>query len=434
MSDQTQPLPETIQIPVRHSSLAAIEARRLKVRESQQDLKRKLSDSALERGSEKHIKLQIEGTILEREELRLDKAEIDLEISKNRTNQKSFRDASRTTSNRIISLGDELWQLRRKLKAHNESMGKAAILTPDSEGAFVSALLHLYKDPNVSKKRSSTAQSDMRKNTIAMYNALATEKDIDGGNAGPSWLQCLISGEFRPKEEIKAAHIVPASLGPELVDYIFGNGTGSRLFSADNCMMLYHGLEKAFDSGNFVIVPMDPTEKPIRRWKTVLVNQGSRNQKIGLPSLGSLGLLDEREIKFPTYHRPAARFFYYHFLVSLLRCRYYQQPGWQEVWQKLKTSQPWPTPGRYLRESMLLCLARATDSEISDDTIEKLIQEHTFSTTDRLSDDEEEEIVRRMQEIHEGKIKEQEEQEEVGIVVDGENEDQEEEAMEENEN
>ena len=170
-------------------------------------------------------------------------------------------------------------------------------------------------------------------------------------------------------------------------------------------------------------------EKPIRRWKTVLVNQGSRNQSIGLASLGSLGLLDEREIKFPTDHRPAARFLYYHFLISLLHCRYYQQPGWQEVWQKLKTGQPWPTPGRYLRESMLLCLERATDSGIGDDTIEKLIQEHTFSTTDRLSDDEEEEIVRRMQEIHEGKIKEQEEREELEIEVD-----EEEEAMEGNEN
>jgi hypothetical protein len=417
MPDQPQALPAMIQIPMRLSSIAAVEEQRLNLRTSQQDLKRKLSDSSLERGSEKHIRLQIEGVTLEREGLKLDKIEFDLEASQNRIDHKSHRDACRSTNKRIISLGDELWELRRKLRAHDESVGKAAVLTPDSEGAFVSALLHLYKDPRTSKKRSSTMQTDMRKKAIIAYNAFATKGDIESDNAGPGWLRCTISGELRPEAEIKAAHIVPANLGPELVDYIFGKGTGSRLFSIDNCMMLYHGLEQAFDSGNFVIVPADPVERPIRRWKTILINESSRNQKIGLSALGHLGLLDEREIKFPTTHRPAARFLYYHFLTSLLRCRYYQQPGWEGVWAKMKTGQPWPTPGRYLRESMLLCLAKATDSGIDDDTIEKITREHTFSSPDRLSAHEEEEIARRIQEIRERRIEEEE-----GIEEDGKEE------------
>ncbi|KAI9767050.1 MAG: hypothetical protein M1839_004640 [Geoglossum umbratile] len=411
---------------MRFSSIAAVEEQRLKLRTSQQDLKRKLSVTSLERGSGKHIRLQIEEVTLEQEELKLNKAQFDLEAGQNRIDHKVHRNACRSTNKRIISLGDDLWELRRKLRAHDESVGKAAILMPDSEGAFVSALLRLYKDPNTSKKRSSTRQTDMREKAIIAYSALATKGDIKSYNAGSSWLRCTISGEFKPKIEIKAAHIVPASLGPELVDYVFGNGTGSRLFSTDNCIMLYRGLEQAFDSGNFVIVPADPAERPIRRWKTVLVNESSRNQRIDLSTIGHLGLLDEREIKFPTDYRPAARFLYYHFLTSLLRCRYYQQPGWEKVWAKMKTGQPWPTPGRYLRESMLLCLAKAADSGICDDTIEELVREHTFSTADRLSVHEEEEIARRIQEIGERQTEEWEKEAELGRAEEDEDEEDEE--------
>jgi hypothetical protein len=415
-----------IQIPKRFSSIAAVEEHRLKIRTSRQDLKRKLSDSSVEKGSTRHIKLRIEDVELEQEELELDKAQLDLEANQSLIDKKNHHNACRSMRKRNFSLGDELWELRRQLRAHDESIGVAAALTPDSEGAFVSALLHLYKDPRVSKKRSTTLQSDLRAKSIIAYSARPTKEDLESGEIGPEWLRCTISGVFKGPGEIRAAHIVPASLGAELADYIFGAGTGSRLFSADNCIMMWYGLEKAFDNGNFVVVPVDSTERPIRRWKTVIINSGSRNQPLDLPALSRLGLLDEKEIEFPTTHRPAARFFYYHFLMSLLRCRYYQQPGWDVVWEKMKGGQPWPTPGRYLRKSMLLCLANATDRNISDDVIEKLIQEHTFISPDQLSASEEQEITRRIQEIEERQIDIAEREAEEGWGEEDEEEDEEE--------
>ena len=39
--------------------------------------------------------------------------------------------------------------------------------------------------------------------------------------------------------------------------------------------------------------------------------------------------LDEREIQFPTQHRPAARFLYFHMVITLLRLRQYREPGWE---------------------------------------------------------------------------------------------------------
>ncbi|KAI9765047.1 MAG: hypothetical protein M1840_007872 [Geoglossum simile] len=147
----------TIQIPKRFSSIAAVEEHRLEIRTSRQDF---------EKGSTKHIKLRIEDVELEQQELELDKVQLDLEANQSLIDRKSHRNACRSMRKRNFSLGDELWELRRQLRAHDESIGVVAALIPDSEGAFVSALLHLYKDPRISKKRSSTMQSDLRANSI----------------------------------------------------------------------------------------------------------------------------------------------------------------------------------------------------------------------------------------------------------------------------
>jgi len=41
---------------------------------------------------------------------------------------------------------------------------------------------------------------------------------------------------------------------------------------------MHKGLERALDNGNIVIVQVDPTKRPIHRWKIILVNESARNQ------------------------------------------------------------------------------------------------------------------------------------------------------------
>ncbi|KAI9772640.1 MAG: hypothetical protein M1840_000234 [Geoglossum simile] len=387
------------QIPHRHSSLAVLEDMRLKNKASRQDLKRKLSDATLEEEPERCLKLRIEQIEFEQEDLELERDRMDWEMNQNKLDEKIYRKAQKSTNKRIISLGEDLWQFRRQLRTHKEKAGKLELLTPDSDGAFAAALLHLYKDPKKGKNRNSTMQSNMRRDTIAAYQALGSDSRAVDDPRTAAGIRCAISGEYFSPGDVKAAHIVPVHLGVELADYIFGMGTGARLFSIDNCLMLHKDLERAFDKGILVIVPVNSAEKPSRRWKAVLLNEACRNEVLYFKTLATMTEVDGMELTFQTEHRPAARFLYYHFVVSLLRCRQQREPGWENAWVKLRTGKPWPTPGRYLRESMLLSLAR-TVRDLEDGEIETLIQERTFDVPERLADDEEKEVARRVLDVH----------------------------------
>ena len=62
----------------------------------------------------------------------------------------------------------------------------------------------------------------------------------------------------------KAIYIVPSILGSELADYIFGAGSGSRLHSGDNFLLLHQHAERHFDQGAYAIIPADISERSIK--------------------------------------------------------------------------------------------------------------------------------------------------------------------------
>ena len=251
---------------VRQTLLESLEVKKLQHKASSQELKRKFSDAAIDKHSEKYIRLEIEELELEQERHRLEESQLEIDADTNILDGKTYRRALKGSRERVISLGDELWQKRRKLRARDEAAGKIPLLTPDSDNAFAAALLRLYKDPRIIRKRSSTAQSNMEREAIELYQAHPTAEDIATLCAQDrTWLRCLLSSAFDSPDEIRIAHIVPAMLEFELADYIFGDGRVSRLFSADNGLLVHWRLERAFDSGHFVIIPVDPKEHPIRR-------------------------------------------------------------------------------------------------------------------------------------------------------------------------
>jgi hypothetical protein len=75
-------------------------------------------------------------------------------------------------------------------------------------------------------------------------------------------------------------HIVPQHLGIELADYIFGLGGGSRLLTADKCLLMHRIVERSFDNGN-IIIPVAKQEELIRRWKIIFTNKAAKNQYCG---------------------------------------------------------------------------------------------------------------------------------------------------------
>ncbi len=134
---------------------------------------------------------------------------------------------------------------------------------------------------------------------------------------------------------------------------------------------------------------------PILRRKIILINQDACNQRLKLETVKTVGELDGKEIIFRTDQRPASRFLYYHFVLSLLLCRSRENRGWEALWLKYGKTEPWPTTGRYLRESMLSALTRCVGN-VNESDFAELVNDRTFSSSKKLNNDEEDEIARRV--------------------------------------
>lgn len=166
-----------------------------------------------------------------------------------------------------------MWQERKKLRVLEEAANELPALGPDTEGVFTAALLKLYKDPTQHSRRSKI-QAQMKDEAITRYG---TAKDKSAQSA--QW--CAITHAYHDKENVTAGHILPFALGSELVEYICGPGAGLRLKSADSCLLMESRVERQFDQGHFVLLPVDPTERLIKRWKVQITNDDALDNQVG---------------------------------------------------------------------------------------------------------------------------------------------------------
>ena len=394
---------ESVHIPTRSSSKRVVdvplEERRLSVKHSQNELKRKLSTISLEEDPGTYTRLKIEEYEVELEGEYLNKEWLDLQNTQKTLQDRPFKRGHQEANKRIISLGESLWQEKQKLRDIHERSGQEPQLGPDSHGAFVQTLLALYKDPHAPKGRDKSAQSNMVKQAKIDY-----KPETGAPSIGKLW--CPIAKEYFDGDSFRAAHIVPRAIHSSVVDYIFGNGSASRINTRDNCLYIHDSCERSFDKGNFVLLPVDPTEQPIKRWRIKITNTSALNTDMGRTTLGQL---DGTEVEFKTDARPAARFLFYHFVVTLLRNKRDRQDGWESYMLNLSTGKPFATMGPYLRKSMLLTLARAA-GDLSDDEHARLLGggRETFEEDKKLNEAEEREIARRIHEAHDEKLEAEE--------------------------
>ncbi|KAL8830717.1 MAG: hypothetical protein Q9191_001279 [Dirinaria sp. TL-2023a] len=380
-------------IPQRTSSRVPLHERSLAIKASKHDLKSKLSTISYGDSPSDYTRLKIEELETEIEEQKLHKDWLDVEKKERNLTDTNYRKDHRETNKRIISLGNDLWTQKQQLRALSEKAGKAPYLGPDSEGAFVHTLLALYKDPYTSSARLSNVQTQMRNASIEAYQP---------GQGAPEGLEekfwCPIAKGWFDAESVRAAHIVPRAIRPEVVDYLFGVGSSSRLNTSDNCLLIHESVERAFDKGVFVLLPIDPKEQPIKRWKIQLINDSALNTDMGRTNLRSL---NDSEVEFHTEARPASRFLHYHFVVSILRNKLYRQPGWETYLTELPTGRPFATSGKYLRESMLLTLGRHAGDLTKEEEARLLVDGgETFAESSKLEQSEENEIARQILEAH----------------------------------
>ncbi|KAI0445125.1 hypothetical protein F4803DRAFT_571926 [Xylaria telfairii] len=262
---------------------------------------------------------------------------------------KEYRRRQIEITDRKISEGDTLWDHANK-KARIDNPGAIRLLQPGSVGgmAIGHTLLHLYrvhdglKNP-LKKKRSST----WRRDALEYYDA--------DNQKGLVW--CHATGVYQMKEFVKAAHIVPFFLQVGDLDVDIFGSRGKELQTPTNCLLFTQRIKGWFDKYLFVIVPIDYDETPITRWKIELVGKSILDTEMYTGHGEHYGReLDGKELIFLSENRPASRFLYFHFIMALVRMRDIQAEGWKETWARYFTKQPFPTPGNYLRKTMLLAI------------------------------------------------------------------------------
>ncbi|KAK5190299.1 hypothetical protein LTR47_005707 [Exophiala xenobiotica] len=212
---------------------------------------------------------------------------------------------------------------------------------------------------NKQQKRSPSDQSSFRNRLIKTYCSEGS-RYLETPEFSSTKIWCPISGREFYGDSMKAAHIVPHSIGEANAAYLFGLKPYEGfqvIWSERNGLMLHQSIEKIFDDGRLVIVP-DPTDD--NEFLSIvlsqdLLRQGSNN--ICPATDAPWSSIHNKRLQFQTGSRPGKRFMYIHALLTLLRRRRYIVPGWEKDRDQVFTGQIWATPGKWARRSMVQALA-----------------------------------------------------------------------------
>ncbi|KAK3366607.1 hypothetical protein B0T24DRAFT_651210 [Lasiosphaeria ovina] len=289
------------------------------------------------------ISLGIERAIKQKEELRLEREVIIQE-----------RD------NRTIPPKDA-----KAKKARLDDPGIIRLFDPRSSGFFV------YKKCD-GLKETKKRPPGFRRDAIEYY----ARRDAYGN------LWCHVKGTWCPRDNIVAVHIVPHFLDTDEIDEILFGSRAPDLRRPGNALLLDETIERWFDSYHVMIVPVDPMEVPITRWRVDVISSDIHD-RMWADGPGGLGQdLDGNEFRFRNEERPVSRFMYFHLVIALIR---------------IKDQRPFPTPGNYMRRSMLLALA--THFGPADmNVVESWIKKQRFESPLPLTEEETEEAARRVHE------------------------------------
>jgi HNH endonuclease len=176
-----------------------------------------------------------------------------------------------------------------------------------------------------------------------------------------------IIGEWMKVKLVTAAHIVPRSQKDVYIRFLFGvEDHVSFLMDARNKLFMLDCLEKAFDRGEFIIVPTgDFDESGQVKLQCRVVRPGLLSKRGGTHTLVyrkdedhpelTMDDIHERILTFPkeTQLRPYRRCLFHHAIGAVMLCRNLRLNGWEEIWSDFFSGRIWATPEKYLERSLL---------------------------------------------------------------------------------
>ena len=179
-------------------------------------------------------------------------------------------------------------------------------------------------------------------------------------------LWCPIHRSYFPTPIVTAGHLFPWKCGEATMQSIFGlSDSGySELFKAENGILWSSQAEDRFEEGHFVVVPDVPdlpTEQQLDTWEAsdpkeykikVLNPKHTKMQMIVYGKDITWAALDNERLEFKTSFRPRARYLYFTYCTAMLRRSFAGKH--LEISRAELRKRFWGTPGKYMREGMLL--------------------------------------------------------------------------------
>jgi len=228
--------------------------------------------------------------------------------------------------------------------------------------------------PPATERRDRHTHDEWKRHLRSWYNA--TQPLEPGQDPKDRHIWCPILKRFYSAKYRCAAHIVPHFMGYENVAWMLGEegdiAEGSHhIWDFRNGVVMAKALEKQFDEGDFVIVPIPTAPNEPQRLRFVLINTAYSHHGVGEwgPHYSEL---DGTELEFRGTARPGLRYLYWHYVTSILRAIKWEKTGWKDLKAKFPDGPIWATPGPYLRRSMLRHLAQAIgDYDLNDKEFEE---------------------------------------------------------------
>ncbi|KAG6310685.1 hypothetical protein E4U22_003144, partial [Claviceps purpurea] len=296
--------------------------------------------------------LGIELALAEKETIRLERELIASERDAGSISPQTAKKRMRENGQRYFSAGDDLWRHKKKKMCLANPEPEVPILDIRRGGVSTCILAIYSKSDGVGKPKKRP--KNWRRDVLQYYNGNGVDHEKRSDQV---W--CHVSGNWFHEDDIKAAHIVPYFLDFEGVGELLFGERAQSLKRAGNALLMSKRIEGWFDNYHLVIVPVAVTENDeshhtMANRYHLTVYHGRPLQYNGLLCASEL---DGRELTFHNEKRPVSRFIYFHFFMALVRIKDIKRIGWQDTWARYYGQRPFPTPGPYLRKSMLMALA-----------------------------------------------------------------------------
>jgi HNH endonuclease len=225
--------------------------------------------------------------------------------------------------------------------------------------AYMMAITENFPEPAESsyKKqhgKSGTDQTSFRNRVIKAYNTEGS-KILETPLLFTNKIWCPVSGKEFEALAMKAAHIIPHSIGETNAAYLFGSKLDEGydvIWSERNGFMLHNVFEKIFDDGRMIIIP-DPTDD--NEFINIILSQDLLKDSRLCPAINApYSTIHKRRLQFQTAARPGTCYLYMHALLSLFRRRRYDMPGWEKDREQVFNGQ---IREKWARKSMVEALA-----------------------------------------------------------------------------